>query len=70
MKEYLESFIRRSQPLLNLDQLIEETSQEFQRLWDANDVSGWVRNTARDLSLFCIYCKPIRDTHTKVMELI
>jgi hypothetical protein len=22
------------------------------------------------LSLFCIYCKPIRDTHTKVMELI
>jgi splicing factor 3A subunit 3 len=55
--EYLKSFLLRSQPLLNLDQLDEEVDWSFNELWSALDA---------DL----IYCKPCMLKHLNILSLI
>ncbi|GMF24747.1 unnamed protein product [Phytophthora fragariaefolia] len=41
LKEYLLDFYRRTQPLVDLDDVIEETSAKFEKQWALHEVAGW-----------------------------
>jgi splicing factor 3A subunit 3 len=41
LKEYLLDFYRRTQPLVDLDDVIDETSAKFEKQWALHDVAGW-----------------------------
>lgn len=42
--EYLESFMRRTKPLENLDKLFDTFDAEFDELWAKEEVPGWEKN--------------------------
>ncbi|EGZ16220.1 hypothetical protein PHYSODRAFT_508363 [Phytophthora sojae] len=44
LKEYLLDFYRRTQPLVDLDDVIEETSAKFEKQWALHEVAGWDSN--------------------------
>ena len=46
LQEYLESFMRRTKPLENLDKLFANFDKEFEDLWDKGEVPGWEKNVA------------------------
>lgn len=41
LAQYLESFMRRTKPLENLDRLFSTFDEEFEKAWEDNDVPGW-----------------------------
>lgn len=41
LADYLESFIKRAKPLQPLDELFASFDQEFEKLWEAEEVPGW-----------------------------
>ncbi|OQO15230.1 hypothetical protein B0A48_00613 [Cryoendolithus antarcticus] len=41
LADYLESFMRRSKPLENLDVIFRGFLEEFERAWEKGEVSGW-----------------------------
>ncbi|KAL2163041.1 hypothetical protein VTH06DRAFT_6877 [Thermothelomyces fergusii] len=41
LMEYLESFMRRTRPLENIDQVLEGWQQEFETAWEKGEVPGW-----------------------------
>ncbi|KAG9243221.1 hypothetical protein BJ878DRAFT_568648 [Calycina marina] len=41
LAEYLESFMRRTKPLEDLDKLFKTFDKDFQKAWDENEVPGW-----------------------------
>lgn len=41
LANYLESFMRRTRPLENLDQLYASFDGDFEKAWTANDIPGW-----------------------------
>ena len=41
LHSYLTSFIRRTQPLLDIDSKQAETVEEFDIKWDAGELEGW-----------------------------
>ncbi|KAF4633642.1 hypothetical protein G7Y89_g4474 [Cudoniella acicularis] len=41
LAEYLESFLRRTRPLENLDKLFQSFDEDFEKAWADNDVVGW-----------------------------
>ncbi|KAL2197689.1 hypothetical protein P885DRAFT_35131 [Corynascus similis CBS 632.67] len=43
LMEYLESFMRRTRPLENIDQVLEGWQQEFETAWEKGEVPGWDR---------------------------
>lgn len=45
---YLEGFIKRVQPLENLEKLFTGFDEEFEKQWAANDVPGWELETSTD----------------------
>lgn len=53
--EYMQSFCSRASPLLNLVEIKEEVTREFQSLWEHHRVPGWEISTTQD-SLFCVPC--------------
>lgn len=46
LKSYLLDFYRRTQPLVDLDDVIAETSAKFDKEWALNQVSGWDSHTS------------------------
>ncbi|OWZ15430.1 Splicing factor 3A [Phytophthora megakarya] len=44
LKEYLLDFYRRTQPLVDLDDVIEETSAKFEKQWALHEIVGWDSN--------------------------
>ncbi|PVH92889.1 hypothetical protein DM02DRAFT_619658 [Periconia macrospinosa] len=44
LSEYLESFMRRTKPLENLDKLFATFDAEFDELWAKEEVPGWEKN--------------------------
>ena len=44
---YLESFMRRTRPLEDLDKLFTSFDQEFQKAWDADEIPGWSAETQK-----------------------
>ncbi|SPO06080.1 related to RNA splicing factor PRP9 [Cephalotrichum gorgonifer] len=42
LAEYLESFMRRTRPLENVDKIIAAFDDEFGAAWEKNEVEGWV----------------------------
>ncbi|KAI9744194.1 MAG: hypothetical protein M1818_002346 [Claussenomyces sp. TS43310] len=41
LAEYLESFMRRTRPLENVEQLFASFDTDFEKAWEANDIPGW-----------------------------
>lgn len=41
LADYLESFMRRTRPLENLEKLFASFDEDFSKAWDDNDVAGW-----------------------------
>jgi splicing factor 3A subunit 3 len=46
LQEYLESFMRRTRPLENLDKVFSQWDQEFDAAWEGDEVEGWHVETA------------------------
>jgi splicing factor 3A subunit 3 len=47
LQEYLESFMRRTKPLENLDKLFASFDKEFDELWEKDEVPGWEKETPK-----------------------
>ena len=45
LAEYLESFMRRTRPLENVDKVIAGFDEEFDKAWEAGEVEGWAPET-------------------------
>lgn len=41
LAEYLESFMRRTRPLENVDKVLESFDKEFETAWEKDEISGW-----------------------------
>lgn len=41
LANYLESFLKRTRPLENLDKLFTSFDEDFSKAWESNDVRGW-----------------------------
>ncbi|RFU30744.1 hypothetical protein B7463_g5610, partial [Scytalidium lignicola] len=60
---YLESFIRRTRPLENLDKLFRSFDEEFEKAWANNEVPGWTlevqsqANGASGDNIWCADCE-------------
>ncbi|POM72273.1 Splicing factor 3A [Phytophthora palmivora] len=64
LKEYLLDFYRRTQPLVDLDDVIDETSAKFEKQWALHQVTGWDSNQEAENAddnktpaHFCKLCK-------------
>ncbi|KAK3698613.1 Pre-mRNA-splicing factor sap61 [Vermiconidia calcicola] len=44
LSQYLESFIRRTKPLEDLEKLFKDFDDEFEKSWEQNEVPGWEKN--------------------------
>ncbi|TDH67544.1 hypothetical protein CCR75_006927 [Bremia lactucae] len=63
LKEYLLDFYRRTQPLVDLDDMIDETSAKFEKQWASREVVGWdfkrqsdQMNVNKRLEHYCELC--------------
>ncbi|TMW57775.1 hypothetical protein Poli38472_014378 [Pythium oligandrum] len=64
LKTYLLDFYRKTQPLVDLDDVIAETRAKFDKQWALNDVKGWDRHASANKengsdnasALFCKAC--------------
>lgn len=66
LKAYLLDFYRRTQPLVDLDDVVAETEAKFEKQWALNEVKGWDRGAygssgedtggAKADPLFCALC--------------
>lgn len=66
LQDYLESFMRRTKPLENLDRLFANFDKEFEEAWDKDAIPGWEKNAAaaaatngdtRGEGIWCSACK-------------
>ncbi|KAF2746171.1 hypothetical protein M011DRAFT_487673 [Sporormia fimetaria CBS 119925] len=66
LQEYLESFMRRTKPLENLDKLFATFDKEFEEAWEKNEVPGWEKEASKIASsegaesaegIWCSACK-------------
>ncbi|KAL7692824.1 putative Zinc finger C2H2-type, splicing factor SF3a60 binding domain, SF3A3 [Plasmopara halstedii] len=57
LKEYLLGFYRRTQPLVDLDDVIAETSAKFEKQWALHEVAGWDVNQESDTKDYSKSCK-------------
>lgn len=57
MFEYLSTWIRRCQPLFNIEKLENDASQEFENLWHKDEVPNWkMPEIEVESSLYCRAC--------------
>jgi len=66
LKAYLLDFYRRTQPLVDLDDVVAETAAKFEKQWALNEVKGWNHDASSSNSegsgdakadpLFCTLC--------------
>lgn len=45
LAEYLESFMRRTRPLENVDKVLASFDQEFETAWDKDEIQGWEKDS-------------------------
>jgi len=66
LQDYLESFMRRTKPLENLDKLFTSFDKEFEEAWEKDAVPGWekkstasapVNGEAQGEGIWCSACK-------------
>lgn len=66
LQDYLESFIRRTKPLENLDKLFANFDKEFEELWEKDEVPGWEKDASQGAApqtsaagegIWCSACK-------------
>ncbi|CAM9972982.1 unnamed protein product, partial [Sphacelaria rigidula] len=46
LREYLASFLKRTQPLVDLDEVLSTTDDDFEEAWKAGTLPGWSRARA------------------------
>lgn len=46
LADYLESFMRRTKPLEDLDRLFKTIDEDFEKAWDADEIPSWKPDTA------------------------
>ncbi|KAF8848089.1 hypothetical protein BDZ45DRAFT_811050 [Acephala macrosclerotiorum] len=46
LAKYLESFMRRTRPLEDLEQLFKSVDEDFEKAWNGNDIPAWKLETA------------------------
>lgn len=57
LADYLESFMRRTRPLENLEKLFKSFDDDFEKAWQANEVEGWkLEPTAAESAGTGIWC--------------
>jgi splicing factor 3A subunit 3 len=56
LANYLESFMRRTRPLENVDKTFASFDEEFEKAWEANDVPGWKLEVGPQGTLKGIWC--------------
>jgi splicing factor 3A subunit 3 len=56
LADYLESFMRRTRPLEDIDRLIQSFDDDFVKAWDANDIPGWKLEAASNGTGSGIWC--------------
>jgi splicing factor 3A subunit 3 len=57
---YLESFMRRTRPLEDVDRLIKSLDDDFEKAWEANDIPGWkleVTQNGTGTGIWCPDCE-------------
>lgn len=58
LASYLESFMRRTRPLEDIDKILRQWDEEFDKSWTENDVPGWaIESGPAKPSSSGIYCK-------------
>ncbi|KAF2198810.1 splicing factor 3a [Delitschia confertaspora ATCC 74209] len=66
LEDYLESFMRRTKPLENLEKIFAQFDKEFEEAWEKEEVAGWETKKANDTdttmsgtsdTLFCDACQ-------------
>ena len=57
---YLIAFYRRTQPLVDLDDVMSETTTRFEKDWTENKVPGWNATENETMSESALYCKPCK----------
>jgi splicing factor 3A subunit 3 len=66
LQEYLESFMRRTKPLENLDKLFANFDKEFDELWEKDEIPGWEKEAPKATApeegptgdgIWCTACK-------------
>lgn len=66
LQEYLESFMRRTKPLENLEKIFATFDKEFEELWEKDEIPGWEKaapqngasgGDAMDEGIYCSACK-------------
>lgn len=62
LSQYLQSFLERAQPLLNLHSLLEEEEQTFNQQWQDGQVAGW--EIPRENNLYCAACDKLFSKET------
>lgn len=56
LADYLESFMRRTRPLEDVDRLVKSFDDDFVQAWNANDIPGWKLEAAQTGSGSGIWC--------------
>lgn len=56
LADYLESFMKRTRPLENLDRLFATFEEDFEKAWTSNDILGWKLDIAPQGSGEGIWC--------------
>jgi splicing factor 3A subunit 3 len=64
LQDYLDSFMRRTKPLENLDKLFASFDKEFEELWSQDQIPGWEKNApmskngeAQGVGIWCAACQ-------------
>jgi splicing factor 3A subunit 3 len=64
LQDYLDSFMRRTKPLENLDKLFASFDKEFEELWSQDQIPGWEKNApvskngeAQGEGIWCAACQ-------------
>jgi splicing factor 3A subunit 3 len=57
--EYLSGWIRRAQPLFNVEKLENDAAVEFEGLWEKDEVPHWKKPEPQDASLYCVACEKL-----------
>jgi splicing factor 3A subunit 3 len=60
LADYLESFMRRTRPLEDIDRLLSSFDEDFDKAWDANEIPGWkleVSPAGSGTGIWCADCE-------------
>lgn len=70
LHSYLLSFTKRTQPLVDVDALQTEASEEFEKLWEQGQISSWGEDASKPPEsiegIWCAACTPPIPSHSAI----